>query len=390
MERSWVITDSASSFTTSDFAIAGSELGWGEAGYCRKRTLHGGRQEGVEILELCNGRLSLRICLTRGMGILDGRLGEHHLGWRSPVSEVVHPQYINLLEMGGRGAHYGFNELLNRCGIEWSGAMGEDEVVNNMGGAERVFLPLHGKVGWTPASRVRLAAVGPRVVLEGDLPEEMVFGVRYLLRTRLILEEGRTGITVEDTLVNLGEREGEYEMLYHTNFGPPLLEAGSRYLGTFDRLIPRDAFAADGLAELTRMPGPTPGFTEQVFLFRSRADRDGFAHQLLANRAADLAVEVSSLVSTLPYTILWKRCAGANEGYVVGLNPCSDLPNNRREERAGGRLKRVEAGGQVTFRERIDFYEGREAVAAAFARVASQRGLELTGESGDFDFLSGE
>ena len=388
MERCWIVTDSGSSFSASDFHIPGRELGWGDDASCRKTTLHGGRQTGVEIIELCNGPLSLRICPTRGMGIVDGRFGRYPLGWRSPVSEIVHPQFINLLEMGGRGAHYGFNELLNRCGIEWSGAMGEDEVRNNMGAVERIFLPLHGKVGWTPASRVRLLAAEGRVTVEGDIPEEMVFGVAYRLRTRLTLEEGRASIAVEDTLTNLGESPGEYEMLYHTNFGAPFLEAGSRYFGSYDRVIPRDRFAAAGLDTLTTMPGPTAGFVEQVFLFRARADREGFAHQLLANREEDLAVQVSFTVDTLPYTILWKRCAGLREGYVVGLNPCSDLPNPRRAERAAGRVKTLAAGAEVSFHHHIDLFEGSEAVGRAIETVRDVRGPEQVGEAGDFGFLS--
>ncbi len=155
MQRTWVITDAVSSFSTSDFAIPGQELGLGAGAFCRKTTLSGGRQSGVELVEISNGIVSLRVCPTRGMGIIDGRFGPHFLGWHSPVRDIVHPQYINLYDLGGRGSHYGFNEFLNRCGIEWSGEMGNDEAVDNMGNRRNVFLPLHGKVGWTrpPASR---------------------------------------------------------------------------------------------------------------------------------------------------------------------------------------------------------------------------------------------
>lgn len=365
METSWILSDSLSSFSSSDFHIPGGELGWAEGSYCRKTTLHGGRQTGVEIIELCNGPLTLRICPTRGMGIIDGSFAGRFLGWRSPVREIVHPQFINLLEMGGRGAHYGFNELLNRCGIGWSGAIGDDEVTNNMGERERVFLPLHGKLGWTPASRVRLIASGGGVTLEGDLSEEMVFGEAYRLR----LEEGQARIAVEDTLTNLGESPGEYEMLYHTNFGAPFLEAGSRYFGTYDRMVPRDRFAAAGLESLATIPGPTPGFVEQVFLYCACGDREGFAHQLLENGEGDLVAEVSFRVDTLPYTILWKRCAGTREGYVVGLNPCSDLPNPRRLEREAGRLRRIDPGAEVIFHHRIDLFSGRQEVRGAIDRV---------------------
>ncbi|MBN1837684.1 MAG: DUF4432 family protein [Spirochaetales bacterium] len=387
MEPTWVITDTDASFRAADFLIPGDKLGLPPGAYCRKLTLRGGRQEGVEVIEISNGTLSLRVCPTRGMGILDGRLGSHALGWSSPVREIVHPQYIHLLEMGGRGCHYGFNELLNRCGIEWSGAMGEDETVDNMGRRSRVFLPLHGKVGWTPASRVCLRVQGDALVLEGDVPEQILFGVNYLLRTRLVLSAFAARFTIEDTLVNLGDGPGEYEMLYHTNFGPPFLEKGSRYRGSYDTVVPRDEAAAAGLDELSVFPAPTPGFVEQVFLFRAHADEQGFAHQLLANAAEDLAVRVSFRADTLPYAILWKRCAAAGEGYVVGLNPCSDLPNPRRLEREQGRVGRIEPGAEVVFVEGVELFEGREAVQDAAAALESSPGARRIAAAGDFAAL---
>jgi hypothetical protein len=387
MDRTWIIADAASSFVAADFCIPGGQLGLDDAAYCRKMTLSAGRQTGVEIIEISNGVLSLRVCPTRGMGIIDGRFGVHPLGWTSPVREIVHPQYIHLLEMGGRGCHHGFNELLNRCGIEWSGAMGEDEPIDNMGRRNRVFLPLHGRVGWTPACRVSLTAREDALVLEGDVPEQMVFGPNYLLRTRLVMDKNGARFRIEDTLSNLGETAGEYEMLYHTNFGPPLLEGGSRYFGTFDAVVPRDEAAADGLDSLFSFPAPTTGFVEQVFLFRARADGEGFAHQLLANAAGDLAAQVSFRVDTLPYTILWKRCAGSADGYVAGMNPCSDLPNPRRQEREAGRLATIGPGADVLFVERVEVFEGLESVDRAVHSLQAHPGEQRLGSAADFASL---
>ena len=389
MERTWIITDSCSSFSASDFAIAGKELGLGGAASCRKRTLSGGRQTGVELIELSNGIVSLRVCPTRGMGIIDGSFGGHFLGWHSPVREIVHPQYINLYDLGGRGCHYGFNELLNRGGIEWSGAMGDDEVVNNMGNRSRVFLPLHGKVGWSPASRVVLTARDDSLILEGDIPEQNVFGVNYVLRTRLTVRHDSSRIEIEDTLCNLGAVQGEYEMLYHTNFGPPFLEEGAHYLGTYDRLIPRDEFAAAGLKAMTRFDGPTPGFPEQVFLFRAVGDDSGLAHQVLSNAAESLAAHVSFAVNTLPYTILWKRTAAVEDGYVAGLNPCSDLPNPRTIERQEGRVGIIGAHGEIVFRHNIELAEGKNAVKTLIDFVRAVEVPVAAGSAGDFKHLGG-
>jgi len=389
MEQSWTITETGCSFSSSDFCIPARELGLGPVGYCRKSTLRGGRQEGVEIIELSNGTVSLRVCPTRGMGIIDGRFGAHPLGWQSPVREIVHPAYVNLYDLGGRGAHYGFNELLNRCGIEWSGAMGNDEVVNNMGERSSAFLPLHGKVGWTPASRVVLRVFPDAVTLEGDVPEQNVFGVNYVLRTSVTVRAGSSVIDIQDRLRNLGAQPGEYELLYHTNFGPPFLERGARFLGTYDRLVPRDEHASKGLEGMGRFEGPTPGFSEQVFLLHTVGDSEGLGHMALLNAAGTLAAHVSFSVDTLPYGILWKRTAAMEDGYVAGLNPCSDLPNPRKVERQEGRVATIGAGAEAVFRERIELVDGRDRVRALEDRLHALEVPSQTGAPGDFRKLGG-
>jgi hypothetical protein len=389
VQRTWIVTDAVSSFSTSDFAIPATELGLGSGAFCRKSTLHGGRQSGVELLEISNGIVSLRLCLTRGMGIVDGRFGPHFLGWHSPVREIVHPQYINLYDLGGRGAHYGFKEFLNRCGIEWSGEMGDDEAVDNMGNRRKVFLPLHGKAGWTPASRVVVHAQDDSLVVEGDIPEQNVFGVNYVLRTRLTMRSGSARIEISDSLCNLGGEPGEYEMLYHTNFGPPFLDEGAHYHGTYDRFIPRDESAAAGLDQMTRFAGPTAGFAEQVFLFRAFGDASGRAHQVLCNAAESLAAHVSFAVNTLPYTILWKRTAALEDGYVAGLNPCSDLPNRRLLERKEGRVGTIGAHEEVAFRHDIELVEGKSNVEDLIGFVQSVGVPAQAGATGDFTHLGG-
>src|SRR3954462_4663083 len=59
-----------------------------------KFTLHGGKQEGVDVIEVNNGRMQIAVCPTRGMGILWAKLGDVRLGWDSPVKETVHPNYV--------------------------------------------------------------------------------------------------------------------------------------------------------------------------------------------------------------------------------------------------------------------------------------------------------
>ncbi len=62
----------------------------------RLRTLHGGRQEGVCIVDIDTGAMKISVVPTRGMNVLEAIAGNVRIGWRSPVSEVVNPAFIEL------------------------------------------------------------------------------------------------------------------------------------------------------------------------------------------------------------------------------------------------------------------------------------------------------
>ena len=142
------LTSVAGNFRTEDWyaddKIAGTPCApWS----VRKRTLHGGRQEGVDEIEVRNGALSFTVLPTRGMSI--GRMCVDGESWSmsNPIREWVHPQYVDLQDHKGLGWLTGFNEWMCRCGVAWSGHPGVD--------GERL-LTLHGRVGNIPASEVEV------------------------------------------------------------------------------------------------------------------------------------------------------------------------------------------------------------------------------------------
>src|SRR3954468_17180215 len=71
--------------------------------FVRKTTLVGGKQEGVELITVNNGKLQFTVIPTRGMSVLRVEMGAVRLGWNSPLKEVVHPKFINLQSRGGLG-----------------------------------------------------------------------------------------------------------------------------------------------------------------------------------------------------------------------------------------------------------------------------------------------
>ena len=133
-----------------------------------KKTLVGGLQQGVEILQVDNGKMQFDVILTRGMSVGSITCGQIRLGWDSPVQQIVHPMFVNQQDDGGLGWLSGFNECMVRCGVSFAGQPGEDAGIP---------LTLHGRIANTPASEVEVIVEEqsqPRIRIRG-LVSERVF-----------------------------------------------------------------------------------------------------------------------------------------------------------------------------------------------------------------------
>jgi hypothetical protein len=318
----------------------------------RKLTLHGGKQEGVDLVIVDNGCLRITLIPTRGLGVLQVECGDVRLGWDSPVKEIVHPNYVNLPTRGGLGWLDGFNEWMVRCGLENCGGPGRDSFVTNTGAIAEMDLWLHGKIANIPASEVDVVIdrQPPHTIrIRGRVDERMFYGPKLELATELATEPGSSRFTITDTVTNRGASEQEFQLLYHVNFGTPLLEAGARVIGPIQQVTPFNETAVQGVGAWSEYLGPTPGFVEQVFCLRPYADPQGCTTLMLQNAQADRAASMRFAVAQLPCISLWKSTAAVEEGYVTGIEPATGFPNTRRIERQLGRVPRLGSGSSRTF-----------------------------------------
>lgn len=346
-----------------------------------KRRLRGGRQEGVDLVEIDNGRVRLRIVPTRGMNILDAQMGDLRLGWDSPVEEVVHPMFIDPHERGGIGWLAGFNEYVARCGLEWFGAPAQDDHHEAAGEAPAGPLTLHGKVSNTPASELSLH-VDPtppyRITLRGVVRERMLFGPKLELITEISTEPGEAGFRIADRVVNRGSSNEEFGLLYHVNHGRPLLEEGARFIAPAKRVTPATERAtAGGVESYPLMGPPEPGYAEKVYFMTLHGDVNGQTRVMLQSRAADRGVSLSWSTAQLPCFTLWKSTQAEADGYVTGLEPCTHYPRPRPAEREAGRVPKLGPG--QSHEAAIDFalHATGEEVADAADRIERiQQGRE--------------
>lgn len=338
-----------------------------------KYTLHGGKQEGVDVIVVNNGKMAFTVIPTRGMNVFRVEMGDLRLGWDSPVKEIVHPQFVNLQSRGGLGWLEGFNEWMVRCGLEWAGHPGKDKFINNTGDEAEMDLTLHGKIGNTPASEVEVVIEGPpapRIRIRGRVDERMFYGPKLEMWTEISTAPGANVFRIVDELKNYSAYEQEFQVIYHANYGPPLLENGARFVAAAKEVRPFNLHAGKSLTEFHKYVGPTKGFVEQVYGIVPFADDQQRTMVMLHNAAGNKAVTMQYSVEQLPYFTLWKNTTATEEGYVTGLEPGTGFPANRSIERKAGRVPKLKPGETRQFVIDFGLLENKLDIERAAAEIA--------------------
>ncbi|NHN79206.1 aldose 1-epimerase family protein [Azotobacter chroococcum] len=327
------------------------------------RTLHGGLQEGVSLIDIDTGAMTITVVPTRGMNVLRAVAGDVRMGWDSPVKDVVNPAFIEQNGRGGLGWLEGFNELVTRCGYEWVGHPGMDN---------GELLTLHGRAANIPATRVVLSIDDQppyAIRLRGELKEQAFKKVDFSIATELSTTPGATGFVIDDTLTNNGDYPKEYQALYHNNFGTPLLGQGARFVAPVKQVSPFNEKARGDLANWQTYRGPTKDYDETVYNLVPYGDARGDTLAVLHNQAGDRGVRVDYNVQQLPVFSLWKNTDTEKQGYVTGLEPGTSFSYNRRFQRPLGLVPTIGPKEQRQFRVGFALLADKAAVEQAVQRV---------------------
>jgi len=368
-QKSYTLTDQDSGAYIDNCDIDPEDVGGPAGGYSiRKRRLQGGKSDGVDMIRVDNGRLKFDILPTRGMGIWKAWLRGREIGWRSPVRGPVHPAFVDLGEPSGIAWLDGFDELLVRCGLESNGAPEFDE-------RGHLRYPVHGRIANRPAHRVDIGVDGDtgEIVVAGVVEETRFHLTKLRLTSIVTVKVGEAAIHVRDEVQNISASEAEMQLLYHINFGPPLLEEGSEVVAPVREVVPRNDRAAEDVDRWSAYGPPQAGFEEQVYFTKLATGGDERTLAMLKNRGGDFAAGVRFNTTNLPCFSVWKNTTAEEDGYVTGLEPGTNYPNPRSFEGEQGRTLKLGPGERATFDVRLEVYDGAEQVAAAAAEIEKLR-----------------
>jgi hypothetical protein len=315
--------------------------------------LNGGKSEGVEQVRVRTGAgLSFEINVTRGMDIGLTEFCGTPLTWLSP-NGIVHPAYWQGGSKDWLATAVG--GLLMTCGLTQVGLPCND-------GQES--LPLHGAAHQLPAELIRCEGDWQDdeylMTIAGRTRQSRIFGENLTLTRTIKCKIGENRIEIHDVAENCGFSEMPFMLLYHFNFGFPLMTNQTGIHFPSGKVIARD----NGIpvTDFERWSEPQNNFQERVYYHEDLIIENGTAtvviHQPnfpIGNSTRPLTIRLTWQTEKLPRLVQWKM---PGEGtYVLGIEPANCYVEGRVAERDHGTLQTLQPGEVRHFDLALDINE---------------------------------
>lgn len=302
--------------------------------------LDNGPGRGTRIAWINTGTgLRYKVVIDRGLDIVDAFYNQYSLAWISHGGTIApRPDAHEGIEW-----LYTFSGgLLTTCGLSHMGAPDPKE-----------GLGLHGRISNYMAeieSIVQPDPVGGRLdfSITGLVRESRVFGPNLELRRTISGRLGEAAIIIQDAVTNRSNTPMPHMILYHCNFGWPLVAEGTEiiYQGTCQsRGLPMDDGVFSGKRSHTKCPAPLEchrGGGEGCGFIDVKPDKKGLCHVGLINSRLGLGVAMCYLKKQLPCLANWQHF-GPGE-YVTGIEPGTNPPIGQTNARQEGSLITLKPG----------------------------------------------
>lgn len=276
--------------------------------------------------------LRYKVILDRAMDIGEAFFDSYSLSWLSHSGFTAPRPDANkglewLRSFGGG--------LLTTCGLSHYGTP-EDDSIEPKG--------LHGRISNIPAQIESI--IQPNCLnntgemsVTGIIKETKVYGPNIEIRRTIKSYLGVNKIEITDNISNCGNTKIPIMLLYHCNFGWPLVDEGTDiiYKG---KCISRDSdmnkaiFNGKSFRKCLAPQKTHCGTGEFCFFIKPKSDRKSVCHAGLVNRKIGIALKMTYKKEQFPLLTNWQHF-GMGE-YVCALEPgtknISHTNNNIQEE----------------------------------------------------------
>jgi hypothetical protein len=301
--------------------------------------------------------LRFKVVIDRAMDIADTFYNEHSLAWLShsgiTSAQPMSDKSIDWLKTFGGG-------LLVTCGLSHVGGPESDEF------GER---GIHGEISNIPAEIESIIQPDPLsgkmdMSITGIIRQSQALGSRLELRRTISATLGKSVIRIHDEVINKGNIDAAHMLLYHCNFGWPLIDEGTKILwnGTWKVRDgnPNKIFSEGN--DFKTCPPPLDdhqGSGEEVAFIDLESDDDGFCNCGLENSRLGLRVNLKFQKKQFPCLTNWQHF-GKGE-YVVGLEPGTNPPIGQSRARRQNELIQLAPGETRNYDLEIEVFNNKQA-----------------------------
>lgn len=305
----------------------------------QRMELMDGKGKGNEVIQVRNGSgLQFQISVSRAFDIGLCELYGIPISWLSATGPIFPYFYEKDPSEYQRNSEGG---LLTTCGLTYMGKSGVDE------GKQ---LGQHGTISSTSAELLQSEGlwIGDcyELIFRAKVRENVSHGKHLTMYRTISTRLGENQIKIHDQIVNESYKSVEHMVLYHFNFGYPLISETS-FIS-----IP------DGKRRWINGEGPVEGWngcsklsdnaTPTVMLHEDLASVDGMVNLVIENRIVQnnqnkkLVVTLQYPIAECPQLTQWKYMAkGVN---VLGIEPGNASTEGRHIHRQRGTLQFLQPG----------------------------------------------
>lgn len=290
--------------------------------------LEGGKGDGMHFLNVRNGLgLEVWISLDRAGDVSRVTYKGDNMNYFSPCG-YVSPKYYDHV---GKGFLKSFTGgFFTTCGLTTIGSPCNDQ------GEE---LPLHGTISNIPAEFASIQENENELIVKLTVRDGVIFGRKLVMKRTYKFSYTENSFEVSDIVTNEGDVSSPYSILYHCNFGYPLICEDAILKVPNNNVYAVTQNAIDNISTALVMEKPQTAYEERCYFFDLK-EKDSFAKAGIYNKKISKGVVLSYDKKALPHFTEWKMMGKTD--YVIGLEPSNCPLEARNERRKKGTLDFLE------------------------------------------------
>lgn len=233
--------------------------------------------------------------------------------------EIIVDKCMDIGQLYSKGTNISFLSANGLCSFNsefeniFNGGMLYTCGLDTVGGRK---LPIHGAVHNIPANIISCKCDEEGIEVKGEIYQTSLFGDKFKLIRTISTKANSPTLEISDKITNMGHKEGEYCVLYHTNIGYPMLDEGVEIVAPITSTKARTDYAKSGIKNCLVMDEPQPNNEECVF-YHTIQEGD----IKVINKKLNKVFRMQFDSNKLPHFIEWKSMVSG--AYALGIEPAT-------------------------------------------------------------------